>query len=480
MDIQVSSNFERVLFEAYRRDASAMRALMGSLAQSQAASPSPATRSSQCATAVHRRPRRRRGSRRHHARRMPGGAAIASIRTPRSASPSPRRKRATRRCRWSCCRPRTRPNSPTRFKPPAATPEAARLAGRPAVAQGARHRAAGRTGGGRKICRFGVPRGARRRCGVRRRNGRRSHQLPSGLTVVTDRMPHLESASLGVWVGLRQPRREARRARHLASPRAYGVQGHQAAQRARARRRRSKPSAATSMPAPASRPPPITPVFSRPTCHSRSMCCPTSSPIRASPRTSSSVSRTSSCRRSARSRTRRTIWCSSVSTKPRSRISRSAAQSSVRPRRCARFDPDKLRHYLTRNYRGPDMIVAAAGAVDHKDVLAQVEEKFASFTGPAAPIPQAANSAAAPASRSRDLEQVHLALACRACRSAIRSFTACRFSPPCSAAACHRGCSRRCVRSAAFATRSTPSTCRTAIPACSASIPAPTSPTRLS
>ena len=34
MDIQVSSNFERVLFEVYRRDASAIRALMGSLAQS--------------------------------------------------------------------------------------------------------------------------------------------------------------------------------------------------------------------------------------------------------------------------------------------------------------------------------------------------------------------------------------------------------------------------------------------------------------
>ena len=34
MDIQVSSNFERLLFEAYGRDASAVRALMGSLAQS--------------------------------------------------------------------------------------------------------------------------------------------------------------------------------------------------------------------------------------------------------------------------------------------------------------------------------------------------------------------------------------------------------------------------------------------------------------
>jgi threonine synthase len=34
MDIQVSSNFERLLFEAYGRDAEAIRALMGSLAQS--------------------------------------------------------------------------------------------------------------------------------------------------------------------------------------------------------------------------------------------------------------------------------------------------------------------------------------------------------------------------------------------------------------------------------------------------------------
>jgi threonine synthase len=34
MDIQVSSNFERLLFDAYKRDAAAIRSLMGSLAQS--------------------------------------------------------------------------------------------------------------------------------------------------------------------------------------------------------------------------------------------------------------------------------------------------------------------------------------------------------------------------------------------------------------------------------------------------------------
>jgi threonine synthase len=34
MDIQISSNFERLLFEAYDRDSGALRALMGGLAQS--------------------------------------------------------------------------------------------------------------------------------------------------------------------------------------------------------------------------------------------------------------------------------------------------------------------------------------------------------------------------------------------------------------------------------------------------------------
>ena len=45
--------------------------------------------------------------------------AVSSIRTRRSALPSPRRSRATRRCRWWCCRPRIRPSSPMRWRRPA-------------------------------------------------------------------------------------------------------------------------------------------------------------------------------------------------------------------------------------------------------------------------------------------------------------------------------------------------------------------------
>ena len=36
------------------------------------------------------------------------------------------------------------------------------------------------------------------------------------------------------------------------------------------------------------------------------------------------------------------------------------------------FDGCKLRDYLARHYRGPDMVIAAAGAVDHAAVVAEV------------------------------------------------------------------------------------------------------------
>jgi predicted Zn-dependent peptidase len=76
------------------------------------------------------------------------------------------------------------------------------------------------------------------------------------------------------------------------------------------------------------------------------------------------------------------------------------------------FNRDTLRDYLTRHYRGPDMVVSAAGAVDHKRIVADVSEKFASFGGEAAPKPQPAVFGQG-GSRvvHRDLEQAHLTLA---------------------------------------------------------------------
>ena len=75
------------------------------------------------------------------------------------------------------------------------------------------------------------------------------------------------------------------------------------------------------------------------------------------------------------------------------------------------FDRKRLAAYLARNYRAPDMVVAAAGAIDHHALVEQVEKQFASFAGPAAPVPEPAHFTGGTYVERRDLEQVHVALA---------------------------------------------------------------------
>jgi predicted Zn-dependent peptidase len=75
------------------------------------------------------------------------------------------------------------------------------------------------------------------------------------------------------------------------------------------------------------------------------------------------------------------------------------------------FDGAKLREYLARNYRGPDMVVAAAGAIDHQAVVAEVERRFSSFSGPGGPPPEPASFGGGSHLEKRELEQVHIALA---------------------------------------------------------------------
>jgi predicted Zn-dependent peptidase len=75
------------------------------------------------------------------------------------------------------------------------------------------------------------------------------------------------------------------------------------------------------------------------------------------------------------------------------------------------FDGRVLRDYLARNYRAPDLVVAAAGAVDHAAVVADVERRFASFAGPASPLPEPARFGGGSHVEKRELEQVHIAMA---------------------------------------------------------------------
>jgi len=75
------------------------------------------------------------------------------------------------------------------------------------------------------------------------------------------------------------------------------------------------------------------------------------------------------------------------------------------------FDRRKLAAYLGRSYRAPAMVIAAAGAVDHRTTLAEVERRFAGFNGPAADAPEPARFVGGSHIEERDLEQVHIALA---------------------------------------------------------------------
>jgi len=81
------------------------------------------------------------------------------------------------------------------------------------------------------------------------------------------------------------------------------------------------------------------------------------------------------------------------------------------PETVCSFKGQNLRAYLARNYRAPDMVVAATGAVEHRAVVAEVERRFGHFNGPAAPVPQSASFGGGVKLEARELEQVHIALA---------------------------------------------------------------------
>ena len=81
------------------------------------------------------------------------------------------------------------------------------------------------------------------------------------------------------------------------------------------------------------------------------------------------------------------------------------------PKTVCSFKGDNLRAYLARNYRAPGMVISAAGAVDHAVMVGEIERLFGHFNGPAKPKPQSAKFGGGAKLEARDLEQVHIALA---------------------------------------------------------------------
>jgi predicted Zn-dependent peptidase len=81
------------------------------------------------------------------------------------------------------------------------------------------------------------------------------------------------------------------------------------------------------------------------------------------------------------------------------------------PKTVCSFKGDNLRAYLARNYRAPGMVVAAAGAIDHEVMVGEIERLFGKFNGPAKPAAQSAKFGGGSRLETRELEQVHIAFA---------------------------------------------------------------------
>jgi predicted Zn-dependent peptidase len=77
----------------------------------------------------------------------------------------------------------------------------------------------------------------------------------------------------------------------------------------------------------------------------------------------------------------------------------------------SRFKRAHLGAYLSAHYHGPNMVLAAAGAVDHKALVAEAERHLGAFNTEGAPQPESALYAGGARRSEKPFEQTHLVLA---------------------------------------------------------------------
>jgi predicted Zn-dependent peptidase len=85
------------------------------------------------------------------------------------------------------------------------------------------------------------------------------------------------------------------------------------------------------------------------------------------------------------------------------------------PQSVRSFTPDGLRTYLARNYRGPRMIVSAAGDVDHSAIVGEISRRLGSIPATPPPPPPTARYTGGLELGARPLEQAHLVLGLQGC-----------------------------------------------------------------
>ncbi len=473
MDIQVASNFERILFDAGGRDAKAVRAMMDSLAQSRRFALS--GRSLSALRAI------------FAANRADEQETAAAIRTmlretghfidPHTAvGVAVAEKEA---------RDRSVPMVVLSTAHAAKFPDAVQAAcgKRPPLPDwlGDLHdrperfaTLARRSGRGRAPYSVLEPRRPRRSC----RMSVEVTRLPSGLTVVTDAMPHLESASLGVWVGSgsRDERPDEHGISHLLEHMAFkGTSRRTARQIAEeVEAVGGDLNAATSVE--------TTSYYARVLRADVPLAIDVLSDILSDPAFDPEELQ--------REQNVIVQEIGAAEDAPDDLVF-DKLQETAFPEPAARaLDPRHPRHRAlvrppasSRAYLSAQLSRARHGGGGGGRgrpcrAARQVERRFCQFSGPARAGAGARRAlSAAPISRRASSSRCTWRWRCTGCRSAIPTCSACRSSPACSAAECRRGCSRRCARSAGSATRSTPSTRPIRTPGCSASMPAPTLPT---
>ena len=235
-------------------------------------------------------------------------------------------------------------------------------------------------------------------------------RLPSGLSVVTDRMPHLETASLGVWIGSgsRDEHADEHGISHLLEHMAFkGTRRRTARQIAEEIEAVGGDlNAATSVE--------TTAYYARVLKQDVPLALDVLSDILSEPafdpvelkREQNVIVQEIGATEDAPDdlvfdRLQEVAF-------PNQPVGRSILGT---PETVRSFTPEGLRAYLARNYHGPDILVAAAGAVEHDKIVAEVERRFAAFAGSPAPVPEPAHFQGGTRVETRDLEQVHIALA---------------------------------------------------------------------
>lgn len=235
-------------------------------------------------------------------------------------------------------------------------------------------------------------------------------RLPSGLSVVTDEMPHLQTASLGVWVGSgsRDENDDEHGISHLLEHMAFkGTKRRSARQIAEEIEAVGGDlNAATSVE--------TTAYYARVLKADVPLALDVLSDILGQPtfdpeelrREQNVIVQEIGATEDAPDdlvfdRLQETAF-------PKQSVGRSILGT---PETVRSFTPERLRTYLGRNYRGPDMLVAAAGAVRHEEIVAEAGKRFSSFAGPPAPTPAPAHFRGGMRVEPRDLEQVHIAFA---------------------------------------------------------------------